>query len=44
MQKYQTSKGMTISRKTRLETSYLLISRKPDSHRIADWNMLEEKE
>jgi len=32
------------SRKTRLETSHLLISRKHEPHRRADWNMLGEKE
>jgi hypothetical protein len=36
MQKVQSSKGETVSRKTRLET-YLLISRR------ADWNMIEKK-
>jgi len=44
MQKDQTLKGEIISRKTSLETSRLLTSRKHEPHRRADWNMLEEKE
>jgi hypothetical protein len=44
MGKDQTSKGETTSRKTKLETSHLLISRKHEPQRRADWNMLEEKE
>jgi hypothetical protein len=42
--KYSKLKRRYSSRQIRLKTSHLLISRKHESQRRADWNVLEEKE